>query len=475
MRWARCNRIMLALAAVGSAVSVAGQMAGCASTPTNPCVHDCASGQFDFSGFQDHTTSGYFRAGDQSDHGYYWEPCAQLSSVQCEGTTVTTPVAIQTWGDPKPPDFPESSCAVLGDASQVACTSADSQGITCKYTGGDDQRSVTLKYNCAENFTTPTADDVSSLSYELTMAGPWACARPPSPKNWTSPSPPSPPSPPPPPPPPSPSPMTTTCTWPDPVLQPCKHSCGSAGDRDLSAFNAPPLMPSAGYYMVEDSAAAHSYYFDGCGSVSKVTCGGSMVSKPSAIQTWGGATPPDFPFYSCAAVGDYTKATCTADSKTLTCEFKDGDDSRSVNIKWVCGADTAPTAVSVSSLAYSITLTGKAACPMPAPPPPPGPPECPSQRFFNDTLSILCPEHRTLVPRPLAPTAEDCCAMCKAAGPEFCTSWCFSNDVWTPETPCHYSPFASLSFIAQPGMGYASGGTAKPGPPAPPSDELESW
>ena len=178
-----------------------------------------------------------------------------------------------------------------------------------------------------------------------------------------------------------------TCTA---GANPCEHQCKS-GKVDLSHFKT--RTPPQGFYTAED-IDSHSYYFDACGPISKVTCEGSTVTMgPIVVQTYGDPPPqpPDFPQDSCAALGKYSTQAChftgMEGKGNFTCDYSDGDGSRTVSILYTC-AETfeQPTAAQPDPMAspphYVITFAGPSMCSSPPPPPalivadsPPSPPE----------------------------------------------------------------------------------------------------
>ena len=146
-------------------------------------------------------------------------------------------------------------------------------------------------------------------------------------------------------------------------LTPCEFQCGWI-TVDLSPFKA--RTPPQGFYTAED-IDSHSYYFDACGPISKVTCEGSTVTTGSAvIQTYGDPPPqpPDFPQDSCAALGKYSTKACHMNGKgNFTCDYTDGDGSRTVSMRYICAPTfEQPTAAQPDPMAspphYEITFTG---------------------------------------------------------------------------------------------------------------------
>ena len=158
-----------------------------------------------------------------------------------------------------------------------------------------------------------------------------------------------------------------TCTA---GANPCEHQC-KTGKVDLSHFKT--RTPPQGFYTAED-IDSHSYYFDACGPISKVTCEGSTVTMgPIVVQTYGDPPPqpPDFPQDSCAALGKYSTQAChftgMEGKGNFTCDYSDGDGSRTVSILYTC-AETfeQPTAAQPDPMAspphYVITFAGPSMC-----------------------------------------------------------------------------------------------------------------
>lgn len=169
-------------------------------------------------------------------------------------------------------------------------------------------------------------------------------------------------------------PAVSECTW--SAASPCKVTCPKY-TFDLSGFKA--QEPNHYLYAIDDSF--HTYYFGGCETLQGVTCEGSTIASPAAIQTWGG-NPPVVPSDSCAAVGDFTTREChSPNNQTLICDHSRGDQGRSVSFEY----KYAPTAYRYaasqpdpSSLHYNIQLEGPAARSKPKPPPPPPTPTPPT-------------------------------------------------------------------------------------------------
>ena len=155
-------------------------MAPC--TALGPCSFVCSGGNgsthYDLSGFKSsEPASGYYTVVDTDGHHYYFDACGPISAVTCEGSTLQSPAAIQTWGS-QPPVFPSDCCASVGDYSTQICHEVGS-ALQCDYTGGDDSRSVSIKYTCGPAYLTPTADQPGPDQpphYEIQLVGPAACA-----------------------------------------------------------------------------------------------------------------------------------------------------------------------------------------------------------------------------------------------------------------------------------------------------------
>jgi len=60
---------------------------------------------------------------------------------------------------------------------------------------------------------------------------------------------------------------------------------------------------------------------------------------------------------------------------------------------------------------------------------------------------------------------DACCAACHPPG---CMTWSWVGDLWTPETPCHLSPYAPIN--SKPDANHSRGSSSKapPAPPGPP-------
>ena len=151
------------------------------ATADAPCQHSCGSFSFDLTGFAAaHPTAPYFTANDQQQHTYYFKACGALTTLNCQSSETQQAVAIQTWGDPTPPppNFPSDSCAALGTLSQASCTATDASGVSCDFSGGDSQRSVTFVYACDTEYKPPVASqpDISGSHYVIKFAGPAGCS-----------------------------------------------------------------------------------------------------------------------------------------------------------------------------------------------------------------------------------------------------------------------------------------------------------
>ena len=138
-----------------------------------------------------------------------------------------------------------------------------------------------------------------------------------------------------------------------------------AGDFDLSSFTAAESS-SGGFYHATDSSG-HDYFFDACGAITKVTCEGSAVAAPVALQAWdGGAEPPTLPQDQCGALGAVSTQSChSTNASALTCDYINGDGGRTVSIRYKCAAVAVPpTASQPDPLAehYIIDFAGPGAC-----------------------------------------------------------------------------------------------------------------
>jgi len=118
--------------------------------------------------------------------------------------------------------------------------------------------------------------------------------------------------------------------------------------------------PTVNYFQVQDDQQ-HDYYFDGCGPITAVVCQGAGPTQPAAIQTWIPGDSP-FPSDSCAVIGDYSQAACSAQSAdSLSCYYGGGDGNRAVQFVYNAGVLSTPTAAQTSYSpvsVYTITLTG---------------------------------------------------------------------------------------------------------------------
>ena len=133
---------------------------------------------------EDAGAAGYLHTVGDQGHSYYFGACAAVQGVSCEGSTASTPLAIQAWSG-QPPHIPSGSCAVLGATSPRNCSitavgAGGSPGLLCKYTAGDEQRTVSVSYICDP--TVPVAhltarQPSSALAYEISITGASMCGR----------------------------------------------------------------------------------------------------------------------------------------------------------------------------------------------------------------------------------------------------------------------------------------------------------
>lgn len=151
----------------------------------NPCLLECPGSpilRFDLASFQ--KAAPYISTQDSDSHTYFVDACTPLTQVTCGATTGTPVAAIQAWGG-TPPHIDSSQCAVLGLYRTRNCTVADplpgsaasAPSLLCQYIGGEDQRSVGVRYECSPGLRTPTysAEQFGSNHYEIRLRGEAAC------------------------------------------------------------------------------------------------------------------------------------------------------------------------------------------------------------------------------------------------------------------------------------------------------------
>jgi hypothetical protein len=156
-----------ALLAAVSAVSAQQQCTQVSSV--KPWLYRCPGGgkimQFDLSSLnQSSPTQSYLTATDVQGHNYYFGRYGVLTGVTCTPATGTgVPVAIQSWGSDSPPVLP-AQCGWLGVRSTQNCTLSPAPlmsqlppSMLCQYTGGTDNRQVTIHYKCQPGLPTTLA------------------------------------------------------------------------------------------------------------------------------------------------------------------------------------------------------------------------------------------------------------------------------------------------------------------------------
>jgi len=167
------------------------------STGASPCEQSCDGGLFSLSGFDSGMPStGYYDVTDTDGHHYFFISCGAIPStgpghLTCnQNQGVADPVAIQTYAEENPPDFPQGSCAALGSFSTQHCTSNGAHNVTCHYANGDGSRTVDFNYLCADTYTAPTASqpdpEATPPHYLVKLSGPAACAGPGGPAGGSS-------------------------------------------------------------------------------------------------------------------------------------------------------------------------------------------------------------------------------------------------------------------------------------------------
>jgi len=118
------------------------------------------------------------------------------------------------------------------------------------------------------------------------------------------------------------------------------------------------------------AAQTQDYYFEACGPISAVTCQGSSITTGvAAIQTWGSPSPqpPSFPSDACGVLGSFQSQQCSSSNGTFTCDYANGDGSRSVSIRYTCAPTYLPPTAGqpdpdVNPPHYIIEFKGPAAC-----------------------------------------------------------------------------------------------------------------
>ena len=145
----------------------------------------------------------------------------------------------------------------------------------------------------------------------------------------------------------------------------CKHVCtfnNLTVPLDFSEFNE---QGGAKGYLEATDSAGRSYFFDACQPERNVTCAGTGVGLPAAIQAWSGS-PPALPADSCASLGDATTKKCVMDTNyprvQISCNSTNGDGGRTVHFKYVCDSRYHFYASQTAGIAYELDLVGPAAC-----------------------------------------------------------------------------------------------------------------
>ena len=125
----------------------------------------------------------------------YFNACGAISRkmMQCEGSSVASPMVLQSWCVPQVLDgasmLPAHCCAALGDSTTRSCyllqNESDgvlSSSIRCSYHGGDfpaHGAGALFEYICADEYTPPLvvgADEDTVQNGIITHKGPSACA-----------------------------------------------------------------------------------------------------------------------------------------------------------------------------------------------------------------------------------------------------------------------------------------------------------
>ena len=209
------------------------------------CTFSCPGGvNYDLSALKPGLLGKDSHAADSDSHDYYWRVCGTigpLSPHHCSASQIKSVAAVQSWGGTG------TTCAVIGDATQVACEADDqtnpTKGLKCTYSGGDDSRSVTFRWLCASDDSPPqvTAPQ-GSMSYTIahqTKAGCASGSGPPGPGPSPPDPPPSPPPSPPVPPEKAPSPPSPPPDPPSPPPPPPHH------DAPATPPPSPPFPPAS--------------------------------------------------------------------------------------------------------------------------------------------------------------------------------------------------------------------------------------
>ena len=90
---------------------------------------------------------------------------------------------MQSWAG-VPPVLPPDSCAALADESTRSCELISENGVSglsCRFTGGDVARTLTIQYMCAPKMDSVVVREGSALQYILTLKGPAGCGKTPTP------------------------------------------------------------------------------------------------------------------------------------------------------------------------------------------------------------------------------------------------------------------------------------------------------
>jgi len=151
----------------------------CTVDPANACKFSCGGGKsFDLTAFGAvQAPNGYFTVDDAADHTYYVAVCNALTSLSCKSESGMA--AIQTWNHPVPSSsgvLPYYECENAGSWHSQACTELDGV-LACLFTGGDDQRSVQIIYQCGSSPPVFAAVDDGSTppAYVVTVSSSDTC------------------------------------------------------------------------------------------------------------------------------------------------------------------------------------------------------------------------------------------------------------------------------------------------------------
>jgi len=155
--------------------------------PKKPCLVECPGTPIIRFNLKPLQSTPWLTATDGSGHNYFFDACTELTEVTCGSATGKTVAAIQSWQG-KPPHFESGSCAMLGCYATQNCTVEDGPlgsgvppSMVCKYTGGDEGRSVTTRFECAPHLPTPTfsasqdSSQSDGTSYTITVRGANSC------------------------------------------------------------------------------------------------------------------------------------------------------------------------------------------------------------------------------------------------------------------------------------------------------------